>query len=167
MRTHGISTVLGAAGVALSLLSGGAAAAAPKTERPVQVVAPDDVKWDDDYDIRKPLLNRRGKSFRGLEVFIDEKRGNCVACHHNFDVEAVGFLGEIGPDLNWVGERFTKSELRAILVDPKRMFGDETIMPGFYVTRTGARTKPELVGKTILTAQEVEDVIMYLLEMQR
>ncbi|MGG7567680.1 sulfur oxidation c-type cytochrome SoxX [Rhodovulum sp. DZ06] len=166
MRSQAISALLGAAALAVGLAAGGPALAA-KAEKPLKVVAPEDVKWNDDYDIRKPLLNRRGKAFRGLEVFIDEKRGNCVACHHNFDVEAVGFLGNIGPDLNWVGERFTKSELRAILVDPKRMFGDETIMPGFYVERSGARTKPELIGKTILTAQEVEDVVMYLLEMQR
>ena len=142
------------------------AAEGARKERPLKIVPPEEVVWDDDFDIRRPLVNRRGKAFRGLEIFIDEKRGNCVACHHNFDVEAVGFLGDIGPDLNWVGERFTKSELRAILVDPKRMFGDETIMPGFYVPRWGLRTPKEL-QKTILTAQEVEDLIMYLLEMQR
>lgn len=158
---------LACAAALAALFAAAPAADAARAEKPLKVVAPDAVVWDDDFDIRKPLLNRRGKAFRGLEVFIDETRGNCVACHHNFDVEAVGYLGEIGPDLNWVGERFTKSELRAILVDPKRMFGDETIMPGFYVTRSGARTPEHLQGKTILTAQEVEDMIMYLLEMQR
>lgn len=153
--------------VGLAVLAAAGQASAERAEKPLKVVAPEEVVWDDDFDVRKPLLNRRGKAFRGLEVFIDVKRGNCVACHHNFDVEAVGFLGEIGPDLNWVGERFTKTELRAILVDPKRMFGDETIMPGFYVKRWGARTPDALKEKTILTAQEVEDVIAYLLEMQR
>lgn len=155
---------LAAIGLVLAATSAGQAAA---VERPEKIVGPDEVVWVDDYDIPKPLINQRGKSFRGLEIFIDQKRGNCVACHHNFDVEAVGFLGEIGPDLNWVGERFTKSELRAILVDSKRMFGDETVMPGFYVTRSAARTPEALQGKTILTAQEVEDLIAYLLEMQR
>lgn len=142
-------------------------AAAAGSSRPEKIIAPEDVVWDDDYDVRKPLINQRGKAFRGLELFIDPDKGNCVACHHNFDVEAVGYLGEIGPDLNWVGERFTKSELRAILVDPKRMFGDETIMPGFYVERWGAYTPERFQNVTILSAQEVEDVIAYLLEMQR
>ncbi|MFT6773158.1 MAG: sulfur-oxidizing protein SoxX [Paracoccaceae bacterium] len=135
--------------------------------KPVVVVPPSDVVWQDDIEIKKPLVNVRGKAVRGMEVFIDTGRGNCVACHSNYDVEAMQFLGDVGPNLNFVGERYSKPELRAILVDSKRMFGDETVMPGFYVERWGLRTPEKLQNTTILTAQEVEDLIAYLLEMQR
>ncbi|MFT4794549.1 MAG: sulfur-oxidizing protein SoxX [Paracoccaceae bacterium] len=135
--------------------------------KPEVIIPAEDVVWVDDLKVPKPLINRRGKSFRGMEVFIDRKRGNCVACHSNFDVQAMQFLGNVGPNLNGVGSRYSKPELRAILVDSHRMFGDETIMPGFYVKRWGARTPEKFQNTTILTAQEIEDLVSYLLELQQ
>ena len=35
-------------------------------------------------------------------------------------------------------------------------------MPGFYVKDPAPRVREDLVGKTILTASEVEDVVAYL-----
>lgn len=125
-------------------------------------VPPGDVVIDDDFSIAEPLTDGRANSFRGLEIFIDRKRGNCVACHDNFDVEAMQFLGEIGPSLNWVGDRYSRGELRAILVNPKKIFGETTIMPAFYSLDTGVRVLEQFQGKTILTAQEIEDLVLYL-----
>lgn len=130
-------------------------------------VAPEAVVFSDGLTVEAPLTGEPGDGFRGLQVFIDRKRGNCVACHTNFDVAAMQFLGEIGPSLDWVGERWSRAELRAILVDPKRVFGARTIMPAFYTGRGGFRTAEEFVGKPILTAQEVEDVVAYLSELRR
>jgi hypothetical protein len=42
-----------------------------------------------------------------------------------------------------------------------------TIMPGFHVDRRGMRTPAKFRNTTILTAQEVEDLVSYLLEMGR
>ncbi|MEM7530309.1 MAG: sulfur oxidation c-type cytochrome SoxX [Pseudomonadota bacterium] len=129
-------------------------------------IAPEDVIITDDFTVVERLTETPGKPFRGLEVFIDRKRGNCVACHTNFDVEAMQFLGEIGPSLDWIGDRMKPEEIRAILVDPKRVFGEQTIMPAFYTTEHGARTLEEFKGKPILTAQEIEDVVAYLSELR-
>ena len=35
-------------------------------------------------------------------------------------------------------------------------------MPGFYSLNVGINVRKDLVGKTILTAQQVEDVVAYL-----
>jgi hypothetical protein len=77
------------------------------------------------------------------------------------------FLGDVGSALNYVGERYTKSELHATLVVSKRTFGGRTIMPGFHVVRRGMHTPAKFRNTTILTAQEVEDLVSYLLEMGR
>ncbi len=144
-----------------------AAPALAGSSKPVVEVPPDQVVYVDDVTVPEPLTNKRGKPFAGLETFIDRKLGNCVACHINFDVQAMQFLGDVGPNLDWVGERYTREELRAIVIDPKRVFGDGTLMPSFYVTETGARVGKEFVGKTILSAQQVEDVVAYLASLRR
>ena len=146
---------------ALSALSPAQAA------KPEVIVPAEDVAWEDDMAVSKPVINRRGKAFRGLEVFVDRTRGNCVACHSNTDVQAMQFLGNLGPNLNGVGARYNRSELRAIVIDAHRTFGDGTIMPAFYVKRWGARTPERLQNKTILSAQEIEDLVAYLMELRR
>jgi len=127
-----------------------------------EVVAPSDVVIIDDYRVDTPLTTERPDAFRGLEVFIDRKLGNCVACHTNFDVAAMQFLGEIGPNLDWIGDRLSEEEIRAILVDSKVVLGSGTVMPAFYTARVGNRTLKKFQGKTILTALQVEDVVAYL-----
>jgi len=126
------------------------------------VVSPSDVVIDDDYLVVTPLTDELPDAFRGLEVFIDRKLGNCVACHTNFDVAAMQFLGEIGPNLDWIGDRLSVEELRAIMVDSKAVLGDGTVMPAFYTARPGYRTIEAFEGKTILTALQVEDIVAYL-----
>lgn len=127
-----------------------------------EAVLPGDVVITDDLRINLPLTNALPDAFRGLEVFIDRKLGNCVACHSNFDVAAMQFLGEIGPNLDWIGDRFSEEEIRAILVDSKAVLGSGTVMPAFYSARSGFRTLEAYKGKTILTALQVEDLVAYL-----
>lgn len=127
-----------------------------------EIVPPAEVIITDDYRVDMPLTNEMPDAFRGLEIFIDRKLGNCVACHTNFDVAAMQFLGEIGPNLDWIGDRYTEEEIRAIMVDSKVVLGDGTVMPAFYTAREGFRTLEKFKGKTILTALQVEDVVAYL-----
>lgn len=126
------------------------------------VIAPDQVAISDRLTIDIPLTIEMPDAFRGLEVFIDRKLGNCVACHTNHDVAAMQFLGKIGPELNWIGDRMSEGEIRAILVDAKAVLGPHTIMPAFYTARPGFRTLAAFEGKTILTALQIEDVVAYL-----
>lgn len=130
-------------------------------------IAPRDVVIGADLEVAAPVTDARARAFRGLQVFIDRKRGNCVACHTNFDVAAMQFLGDVGPSLDWVGDRLSPAKLRAIIVDAKKVFGEGTVMPAFYSTRGGARVREDLRGTPVLTAQEVEDLVAYLSELRR
>ncbi len=126
------------------------------------VTSPADVVITDNFTVEEPLTDALPDAFRGLDVFVDRKLGNCVACHSNFDVAAMQFLGEIGPNLDWIGDRLSEGEIRAIMVDSKVVLGDQTVMPAFYTARPGFRTLESFQGKTILTALQVEDVVAYL-----
>ncbi len=126
------------------------------------IIPPTDVVITDDYRVTEPLTTEAPDPFRGLEIFVDRKLGNCVACHTNFDVAAMQFLGKVGPNLDWIGDRYTEDELRAIIVDSKVVFGAGTIMPAFYTARNEFRTLEAFKGKTILTALQVEDIVAYL-----
>jgi sulfur-oxidizing protein SoxX len=61
-----------------------------------------------------------------------------------------------------VSERYSEAELRAILVDSKKSLSETTMMPGFYSLSLGVRITDKFKDKTILSAQQVEDVIAYL-----
>lgn len=126
------------------------------------IVPPGAVQFSDANTVEQPLTTETPDAFRGLEVFVDRRLGNCVACHTNYDVAGMQFLGEIGPVLDWVGDRMTEGEIRAVLVDPKFVLSPDTLMPAFYIDRPGTRTMAAFQGKTILTAIQVEDVVAYL-----
>src|SRR3546814_17180494 len=87
---------------------------------------------------------------------LDRKLGNCLACHANSDLSEQLFHGGVGPSLDGDGERWTPEQLRAIVVDSKAVFGEQTVMPGFYSLDVGVNVRKDLVGKTMLTAVQVE-----------
>ncbi|RUM95072.1 sulfur oxidation c-type cytochrome SoxX, partial [Pseudaminobacter arsenicus] len=94
--------------------------------------------------------------------FKDRSLGNCLACHANVDMEKELFHGNVGPSMDGVADRWKPEELRAIVTNSKQVFGEETVMPGFYSLEVGKNVGEKFVGKTILTAQQVEDVVAYL-----
>ncbi len=128
-------------------------------------VAPEDVKIVDGA-IEQPLTDTAGDPERGLETFTARKAGNCLACHYVESLqEKYQFHGEVGTPLDGIGEAYTAAEFRAKLVNPKTELPD-TIMPAFYRTTGFNRTAGKFEGKTILTAQQIEDVIAYLMTLK-
>lgn len=125
---------------------------------------PDEVKFEDGA-IAVSLTGAPGNADEGRKVFANRKLGNCLACHQNEDLRAEPFHGEVGPMMGGVADRWTEAELRGIVVNSKEMF-DGTIMPSFYRTVNGARPLEKFEGKTILTAEQVEDVVAYLLTLK-
>jgi len=125
------------------------------------VVNPDDVVFAPNGAVAAALTGTPGESANGRKVCANRKLGNCLACHKNSDLSEQQFHGEIGPVLDGVAERYDEAQLRGILVDSKKTF-EGTIMPSFYRLKNGARTMKKFQGKTILTAQQVEDVVAYL-----
>ena len=110
----------------------------------------------------KSLTGAAGDAASGKKTFANRKLGNCLACHANKDLSNLLFHGEIGPTLDGVAGRYDENQLRAILINSKAVLGEDTIMPSFYRVKNGIRTKKKFVGKTILTAAQVEDVLAYL-----
>ncbi|MGE5503833.1 MAG: sulfur oxidation c-type cytochrome SoxX [Actinomycetota bacterium] len=104
-----------------------------------------------------PLTNDKGDPARGRIAVI--KKGNCLACHI-MPIPEEPDHGDVGPPLEGVGSRLTPAELRMRIVDPK-VLNPDTIMPSFY-KRDLNRVAKEWEGKTILDAQDVEDVVAYL-----
>jgi len=129
-------------------------------------VAADDVVVNEDRQVVEALTSQAGDAASGKKWFADRKLGNCLACHQNADLASQPFHGEIGPELNGVSDRFSEAELRAIVVDSKSVFGPESVMPSFYRTKDFARTAKAFAGKSILTAQQLEDVLAYLMTLK-
>jgi len=71
-------------------------------------------------------------------------------------------VAEVGPPLDGVAERWSPEQLRAIVVNSKAVFGEQTVMPGFYSLEAGKDVRKDLIGKTILTAEQVESIVAYL-----
>ncbi len=124
-------------------------------------VAPMDVKFTDN-GVEASLTGGAGDPTKGRAVFSNRKQGNCLACHVNAEQKEHSFHGEVGPPLDGVASRYSEAELRAIVVNSKKALTDETIMPGFYSLTLGARVGKKFADKTILTAEQVEDVVAYL-----
>jgi len=125
------------------------------------VVLPRDVKIEN-LAISTPLTSKPGDPVAGKEAFANRKLGNCLACHANSDMSDQLFHGEVGPSLDGAGTRWQPEMLRTIVVNAKAVFADQTVMPGFYSLDVGENVRKDLVGKTILTAQQVEDIVAYL-----
>lgn len=125
------------------------------------IVAPEEVTIEN-VQVSASLTGEPGDPVAGRATFANRKLGNCLACHANDDLSSELFHGEVGPTLNGSGGRWTEAQLRAIVVNSKAVFGEQTIMPGFYTLDVGKDVREELIGQTILTAQQVEDVVAYL-----
>ncbi len=112
--------------------------------------------------IPAPLTGQPGDPKEGGKVVAERRLGNCLSCHEIDALRKEEFHGDVGPSLDGVARRWNTGTLRMIVVNPKKVFGDETVMPAFYRIDGLNRVRPEFLGKPILTAQQVEDVVAFL-----
>jgi sulfur-oxidizing protein SoxX len=118
----------------------------------------------ENFAIAQPLGGLRGDAARGREIVAARGRGNCIACHQ-MPIPEHPMHGTLAPPLSGVGARLSAGELRLRVVDQK-LVNPETIMPAFYCDPARYnRPHPDYVG-TILSAQEVEDVVAYLVTLK-
>ena len=113
-----------------------------------------------DGAIPQSLTGKAGDPVAGRKTAINRKKGNCLACHV-MPIPEQQFHGQVAPPLDGIGDRQNEAELRMRMVDSK-VFDEDTIMPSFYKTGQHMVLK-KFEGKTILSAQEVEDVVAYLM----
>ena len=113
--------------------------------------------------IRDSLSGAPGDPARGRELVL-AREFNCLLCHAVPDAEGRA-MGNLAPPLNGVGARLSEGQLRLRMVDSLRLNRD-TIMPSYYRTDGLNRVAAAWRGKPILTAQQVEDTVAYLLTLR-
>jgi sulfur-oxidizing protein SoxX len=119
----------------------------------------------ENFEIDEPLCGYAGDAERGKAIATDGSKGNCLACHL-LPVDGIEAYGTIGPPLAGIGSRQTEGFIRLRVVDTRNI-NPMSIMPGFYrdpklINRPGKT----YIGRTFLTAQQVEDVIAYLVTLK-
>ena len=134
-------------------------------------VAPDMVKFDDAGAVETSLTGVAGNPEEGAKIMSSRALGNCVACHVVSQLDAA-FQGNVGPELSGVGEYRTEAELRGLLTNSKKTF-EGTIMPAYYKTSGYIRPGIDFTNKAateplppLLTAQQIEDTIAFLLTLK-
>ena len=106
------------------------------------------------------LTGSRGDAARGRALVVNRHVGLCLLCHSGpFPEER--FQGTIAPDLKGAGARWSEGQIRLRIVDSGRVSAG-TIMPAYYRTEGLTRVAPAYQGKTVLTAEQIEDVVAFL-----
>jgi L-cysteine S-thiosulfotransferase len=117
----------------------------------------------DGDSIPLPLVAGAGDPARGREVVMS-RDGNCLLCHALPETGA-RFMGNLAPSLSGIGARLDAGQLRLRLVDSMRVNRD-TIMPSYYRVDGLSQVAQSFRGKPILSAQQVEDTVAYLLTLR-
>lgn len=134
-------------------------------------IDPAEVVYEDGA-VAASLTGVAGDAAAGAKVVGSKKLGNCVACHVVDALPDVPFQGNVGPELTGAGDRWTEAELRGIVANAKIMFED-SLMPSFYKNTGYARPGDAYTGKaptgplsTLLTAQQIEDTVAFLMTLK-
>jgi len=113
--------------------------------------------------IPEPLAAAPGDPARGRGVIMG-RDGNCLLCHA---VPGTGkrIMGDLGPPLAGVGARLTAGQLRLRVADSQRL-NPQSIMPSYYRVDGLNEVAKNWRGKPVLTAQEVEDTVAFLVTLR-
>lgn len=149
----------------------GLAAVLTATVVSAEAIKPTAVIFEDGA-IATSLSGTPGDAANGA-ILMNKGSGNCIACHSVEALSDLPFHGEVGPPLDGVADRWSEAELRGIVADAKMMF-DGTVMPSFYKTTGFIRLGDAYTGKAhgegevqpLLTAQEIEDVVAFLVTLK-
>jgi L-cysteine S-thiosulfotransferase len=110
------------------------------------------------------LTGQKGDPTRGRAIVTNRHVGLCLLCHFGpFPEERL--QGTMAPDLKGAGGRWSEGQLRLRIVDASRLNRD-TIMPPYYRIDGLQRIAPAYRGKAVLTAEQIEDVVAFLITLR-
>jgi L-cysteine S-thiosulfotransferase len=109
------------------------------------------------------LTTKPGDAARGRALVVD-RANTCILCHSGPFPEAT-FQGDLAPSLAGTGARWSAGQLRLRLVDAARLDA-ATIMPSYYRADGLNRVGPAWRGKPILSAEQIEDIVAYLVTLR-
>ncbi len=146
--------MMGRAGLALAILSLATPGAAQESLRSYEVVGD---------AIPTSLTGQPGDPERGRAIVV-RRESTCLLCHSGPFPEQ-RFQGDLSPSLKGTGSRWSEGELRLRLVDAARL-NPATIMPSYYRVDGLTRVAQNYRGKPVLTAEQIEDVVAYLMTLK-
>ncbi len=109
-------------------------------------------------------LAASGNAARGRTLLLARDPANCILCHGISDA-SIRFAGNLAPPLDGAGARNTAAQLRLRIADSARL-NPETIMPSYHRTEGLTNVAGAYRGKPILTPQQVEDLLAFLLTLK-
>jgi sulfur-oxidizing protein SoxX len=113
--------------------------------------------------IPDPLTGMAGDAARGRALVLD-RSSTCILCHNGPFPQAT-FQGDLAPSLAGSGSRWSAGQLRLRLVDASRL-NPATIMPSFYRVEGLVRVGAAWRGKPVLSAEQIEDIVAYLVTLR-
>jgi sulfur-oxidizing protein SoxX len=114
--------------------------------------------------IAQSLTGIKGDPAKGRAIVVERQKGLCLLCHSGpFPEER--FQGDLAPSLAGTGSRMSEGEIRLRMVDSTKV-NEKTIMPPYYKTEGLERVAANYKAKTLLNAQEIEDVIAFLVSLK-
>jgi sulfur-oxidizing protein SoxX len=110
--------------------------------------------------IPRSLTGQPGDPARGRAIVANRQQGLCLLCHSGPFPET-RLQGNLAPSLAGAGTRWSAGQLRLRIVDASHLYPN-TIMPPYYRTDNLTRVAAAYVGKPILSAEQIEDVVAFL-----
>jgi sulfur-oxidizing protein SoxX len=110
------------------------------------------------------LTGAKGDPARGRAIVTSRQVGLCLLCHSGpFPEER--FQGNLATDLAGAGKRWSEGQLRLRIADSSRI-NPATIMPSYYRSEGLVRVAPAWRGKAVLSAEQIEDVVAFLMTLR-
>jgi L-cysteine S-thiosulfotransferase len=111
-------------------------------------------------DGTQALSAEPGDAVRGRSIVANRQQSLCLLCH-GAPIPEDRAQGNLAPPLDGVGVRLTKEQLRLRMIDSQKI-NSASIMPPYFRAEGLNRVSTAHQGRTMLTAQQIEDVVAYL-----
>ncbi|WP_119388393.1 sulfur oxidation c-type cytochrome SoxX [Taklimakanibacter lacteus] len=114
--------------------------------------------------IVQPLTGHPGDASRGRTLLANRQASLCLLCHQA-PVPEPHAQGTLAPDLSGVGGRLSEGQIRLRIVDMAHI-SPSTIMPSYYRISDHPRTAEAWRGRPVLGAEDIEDIVAFLVTLK-
>ena len=111
-----------------------------------------------------PLTYVAGNAAKGRAIVANRQQSLCLLCHSGPFADAQ-LQGNIASNLTGAGGRWTAGQLRLRIVDAKQL-NPNSIMPAMHKLEGLQNVSRAWRDKPVLDAQQVEDVVAFLLTLR-
>jgi sulfur-oxidizing protein SoxX len=111
-----------------------------------------------------PGAQQPGDAARGRAIVASRQLGLCLLCHQA-PIAEERQQGNLATNLAGAGSRWSAAQLRLRVADPKRLDA-ASLMPAYHRIEGLARVGSAWKDKPVLDAQQVEDVVAWLVTLK-